>query len=74
MTFTERQRDFRPQLEPLGWDLPLRMEPFLAWLDTAYPQLDDEAALAEFLKLPVATAMPSTLKDDLRRAGLLVEV
>lgn len=56
-----------------GWRLPVRMEPFLEYLEVTVTVTGstDEEAVAAFMLLPEAENMPTTLKDELRRAGLL---
>ena len=55
-----------------NWTLPLRLEPFMEWLDGAFPDAeDDETALAYFMTTDIAQFMPSMLRSELRTAGLL---
>jgi hypothetical protein len=71
----ERGLTDRMQWDPedLEWKLPVRLAPFLEWLDEARLAVGTEDSLAMFMKSDVAKKMPATLKNDLRMAGWFKE-
>lgn len=62
---------FEPVFTPgdYVWPLPTRLDQFLDALDDMALADDTLDAIAEFMKLPVAKKMPTTLRDDLRAKG-----
>ena len=57
--------------EDTEWLLPVRVEPFLDWLDGTRLGKGTEDSLARFLKTDVGKKMPATLRNDLRAEGWL---